>query len=294
MNEMFFRHSYDCPRFERWKLMRVVVVSMVILAGWLVAKGYLTRAAAKSSVGCEWRSGLVANGLRSAGHPVGMLFQPQISYNPEPGWIAWSCLTEKGVKQYWSGEQYQSMHCLADGNLQLLISYLAGPDDRIATYPPEPPISLSEGSRPVFCVTSTVYSVHTGLVKNHTYLSILRPGKDGNEMVWMGRYGFSGTGATSTIHRCQWRDLDHDGVKELAILKVVSKVGAGGVWSEESRDVVATFGLDKPNGIFHARSMSEYSGVTPWTPPSDEPVWIDADTPIETVIRRFLPPPDWE
>jgi hypothetical protein len=294
MKELLSRDSYEFPALERRKLMRVVVAGVAVLVGWQALNGRMTRAAASSSLGCEWRADLIASGLRSAGHPVGMLFRPYMSYTPEPGWIAWSCLTEKGVKQYWSGEHYQRTHCLADGNLQLLVSYLAGPDNRITSNPPEPPVYLSEGSRPVFCVNSTVNAFRTGFQRAYTYLSILRSHEDGNEMIWMGRYGSIDTWNTTTRFRCEWRDFDDNGVKELLILKVVMKVGPGGVWNEESNEVVASFGLDQPGGILRTRSMTKHSGVIIWNPPSDEPVWIDADTPIETVIRNVLPPPDWE
>ncbi len=287
MKKLLDRNSFDARSSERRQLRRIAFISFVFAIGWYTQRSNVIRAAARSSVGCSWRSGLVVAALPNAGCWAESIDIMDMRRTPEPCWIVWSSFEIQDYDVNFFQDGFRRRLGVADGNLQMMGSFLTVLEENLVSEVGLPLVYPGGDGAPLICASSVSYVSGSG--ERRVYLSVLRPRNGGNELIWLGQYQLVKPSTAWTNVLQDWQDLDKDGIKEMVLTKVVLKPSPGGVLSEETRNVVATFELDKPDGILRTRKLVENCGVIPWTPPHDAPVWIDSETPLEEILRRFIP-----
>jgi hypothetical protein len=251
----------------REHLVRFALVAAFLAAGaigWHIVRPWVLTAAARSSIGCEPRSQLIAHVLGSL-HP---------EYFQTPGYYLWSTCGKRARVVVLYASRGSENHCFfADDSLSA-IGVLR------SVYLSDHPDDMDADGRIEVIAQSGVYS--TGPLRS----AVVRLGPSSNELLGV---------ATHLRQRppglwAAWRDEDGDGSVEFVLL---SPPAPGAVTSTQPWHVeaAAVFEWTAPGGVLRPRYMPADGSVIFWAPPGGRPVPFASDESLGSVMDRVLAEP---
>ena len=299
MNDLFQRGS---PRDKRGEIRRLVVALITILAAsavWHLSRPAAISWIARSSLGCQPRSRIIAAALRPKFETVpvqheylnasGLPYRGLSLWSwwrPERGWIMWESVRHR-ERTAGGGWLDHLKITLVDHKFDLLGE--AGVNRTVIVAQP--------GDRDgdgrwelVFELSATPWQDYPN--RDVQRWAVIRLGDDHNEIAWIGLSDHLFWSQKSTRIKPIWRDEDGDGVKELVFVTVVFKrLPQGGVGFDPP-STVAVFEWDRSGGVLQPRSLPEDAGIISWTPFQSEPVRAEIDADIESLLAKLLPLPE--
>ncbi len=283
MNTLLERRSYDTRQREIRRLAVVILALLVAGIAWHWARNGLVYHAARSSVGCPGRWGLIAAELRQV--------DPEFPNDPQrwsydaarPEWIAWPSVRE--IIRLEDGSNLTKWQVkVADRNLALRGVFTC---DRLSIRP-------ADADRDGSCeVMKETYAADLGGPYNHLrWWTVVRLGEKDNEVVWAGMIDTRIWRSRRVGLKPIWRDTDGDGMDELVFITIETARTPDGGIVYKTPQTIAVFEWTAPGGILRTRLLPDDCGILPWNPEGHVPMRIDQATDLDVFVRELLPAAD--
>lgn len=297
MNDLFHRNSVDDKHREIRRLVIVSVAVLVASASWYSLRPVALTWIARTSLGCPSRAPIVAAALRGRYDTIPTdgeinAIDPfpwtrlRTYFFPEPGWILWESVRRR--EPFGDGSMLDHWRTtFADHNFDFVGSI--GTIQRPLVAPAQ---DIDGDGRREIVLECRATPWPDAKSRNVTRWAVIRLADNHNQIAWIGLSDFLLWSRKSTRLKPIWRDEDGDGVDELVFVTVVLKrQPQGGVGFDPPR-TVAVFEWDRAGGVIQPRSLPSDSGIITWSPPGAEPVRVERDADIESVLADLLPVPD--
>lgn len=282
VNDLFQRASYDPPRTESFRLVAATVLTLVASAGWHGSRGLVLQCAARSSVGCPGREGLIVAALTEEDFNFPDHARLWSSSLPGRGWVAWASVPDSASSP--SSSQVPKWRITIADHLMHIKGRFVG--ENLSLAPVQP------GSEATWTVVTVSYpQKKKNSLGELTRHAIIRLGEEGNEIVGLVLIDRSGWQARGTRVNPIWRDENGDGVSELAFITVVSYFTPEGKLKFKQPATVAVFSYDPGCGVFRPTLLPDDGSFLSWTPTDDAPVRVGHDVDLDPVLRSLLPVP---
>jgi hypothetical protein len=281
MTELLSRRTIK-PQHD---LRRLVAIALTLAFGcvvWRQVRPLLVQELARSSLGCEWRAGLIGAAVCAQ--------YPQLPAM-DNGWGVQSWRTASSVGVFWRirppGPDGPSLgYGVADDTL--VLRGTVNTQEVVAI--PVPGDWDHDGRVELVTSFDALAGADPRPNANVRSFAVVRLGIDHNEIVAVILVDYSAWARNFPRLRLEWRDADGHGRAELALMRY-TRIQPRTVGATFSSETVAVFAWDAPGGILRPRLLPDDGSVLVWTPEDGHPLVVATDEPLDPLLARLVPLP---